>query len=136
MARVIIGFGVLFAGMSLVLNWLQFQLLTRDLKTEIIIGIIAVIFVAIGVWLGISIRKKPATEFVRNDKAINNLGLSLREFEVLEHLANGAPNKIIARKLEISPNTVKTHISRVIEKLGAQNRTQAIAIARELSILP
>ncbi len=101
-----------------------------------IIAIIAVIFVAIGIWLGLSFRRKPQAEFARNDKAIETLGLSARELEVLQQLANGAPNKIIARKLEISPNTVKTHISRLIEKLGAQNRTEAIAKAREISILP
>lgn len=136
MARIIIVFGILFAVLGFALNWLQFRLLARDIRTEMIIAIIAVIFVAIGIWLGLSFRRKPQAEFARNDKAIETLGLSARELEVLQQLANGAPNKIIARKLEISPNTVKTHISRVIEKLGAQNRTEAIAKAREISILP
>ncbi len=136
MARIIIGFGILFAILGFALNWLQFRLLARDIRTEMIIAIIAVIFVAIGIWLGLSFRRKPQAEFARNDKAIETLGLSARELEVLQQLANGAPNKIIARKLEISPNTVKTHISRLIEKLGAQNRTEAIAKAREISILP
>ncbi len=136
MARIIIIFGILFAVLGFALNWLQFRLLARDIRTEMIIAIIAVIFVAIGIWLGLSFRRKPQAEFARNDKAIETLGLSARELEVLQQLANGAPNKIIARKLEISPNTVKTHISRLIEKLGAQNRTEAIAKAREISILP
>jgi DNA-binding NarL/FixJ family response regulator len=51
-------------------------------------------------------------------------------------LAAGHPNKVIARQLEISPNTVKTHISRIFEKLEVANRTQAIRRARELDILP
>lgn len=71
-----------------------------------------------------------------NAAAIAEIGISARELEVLAQLANGAPNKVIARQLGISPNTVKTHVARLFEKLGAANRTEAIARARALRIVP
>lgn len=55
--------------------------------------------------------------------------LSPREAEVLALLAEGAPNKIIARRLNISVHTAKFHVAAILIKLGAANRTDAIAIA-------
>jgi ATP/maltotriose-dependent transcriptional regulator MalT len=76
------------------------------------------------------------TAFAKNHSAIASLGISNRECEVLEMLAAGHANKVIARRLEISPNTVKTHVARLFEKLEVASRTQAINKARELEILP
>jgi DNA-binding CsgD family transcriptional regulator len=55
--------------------------------------------------------------------------LSGREQEVLALLAEGAPNKVIARRLDISVHTAKFHVAAILTKLGAANRTDAIAIA-------
>lgn len=55
--------------------------------------------------------------------------LSPREAEVLALLAEGAPNKVIARRLNISVHTAKFHVAAILIKLGAANRTDAIAIA-------
>lgn len=55
--------------------------------------------------------------------------LSGREREVLALLAEGAPNKVIARRLGISVHTAKFHVAAVVGKLGAANRTEAIGIA-------
>jgi DNA-binding NarL/FixJ family response regulator len=55
--------------------------------------------------------------------------LSLREIEVLELLAQGKSNKAIGQVLTISEETVKTHLKRLYEKLGAADRAQAVAIA-------
>lgn len=54
---------------------------------------------------------------------------SARESEVLALLAEGAPNKVIARRLNISVHTAKFHVAAIMQKLGAANRTDAIAIA-------
>jgi DNA-binding NarL/FixJ family response regulator len=54
---------------------------------------------------------------------------SSRESEVLALLAEGAPNKVIARRLNISVHTAKFHVAAIMQKLGAANRTDAIAIA-------
>jgi DNA-binding NarL/FixJ family response regulator len=59
---------------------------------------------------------------------------SPREREVLELLAEGLPNKLIARRLEISEKTVKTHLTRVFQAVGATDRTQAALWAREHGI--
>jgi LuxR family transcriptional regulator, maltose regulon positive regulatory protein len=61
--------------------------------------------------------------------------LSARELEVLRLLAAGEPNQAIAEKLVISLETVKRHVTHVLDKLGAGNRTQAVARARELGLL-
>jgi len=71
----------------------------------------------------------PATGMVPSDP------LSARELEVLRWLATGASNKAIARRLDLSPNTVKTHLKRVYEKLGADSRTAAVARARGLGLI-
>jgi len=55
--------------------------------------------------------------------------LSRREVEILQKVAYGATTKEVASKLGISPHTVKTHLERIFEKLGANDRAQAVAIA-------
>jgi LuxR family maltose regulon positive regulatory protein len=62
--------------------------------------------------------------------------LTARELEVLQLLAAGAPNRAIAEQLVVTPETVKKHLSHLFDKLGVANRTQAVARARELGLLP
>jgi LuxR family maltose regulon positive regulatory protein len=62
--------------------------------------------------------------------------LSARELEVLRLLAAGAPNRAIAKQLVVTLDTVKRHVSNLFSKLGVANRTQAVARARELGLLP
>ena len=98
---------------------------------------VALLFAALGIWLGLQLAPRPrGTAFERNAAAIRSLGISPRELEVLDQLVEGASNKVIARRLAISPNTVKTHLARLFEKLGAASRTETIAKARALEILP
>ena len=81
-------------------------------------------------------RVPPSSAFERNDAAIRSLGLTPREYEILQLLAAGQSTKEIARQLAISPNTAKTHLARVYQKLEVQRRTQAIHKARELALIP
>jgi DNA-binding NarL/FixJ family response regulator len=67
-------------------------------------------------------------------KAAADLGLSPRQSEVLELLLKGLPNKLIARKLEISENTTKIHVSAVLRALGVSTRTQAVIAASRLGL--
>jgi len=60
--------------------------------------------------------------------------LSIRELEVLKHVAVGLSNKQIARRLGISEKTVRNHLSRVFSKLQATNRTEAVMTAMRLGI--
>jgi two-component system, NarL family, nitrate/nitrite response regulator NarL len=61
--------------------------------------------------------------------------LTPREVEVLQLLAEGLPNKIIAQRLKISPNTVKFHINAILNKLSAQSRTEAVVRATRLGLV-
>jgi LuxR family transcriptional regulator, maltose regulon positive regulatory protein len=62
--------------------------------------------------------------------------LTSRESEVLEMLAAGRSNQAIARELVVTLDTVKKHVGHVLGKLGAANRTEAVARARELNVIP
>ena len=94
-------------------------------------------FIALGIWVGRKLTPQPRPiEFQRNDAAIRSLGLTERECEILGALASGQSNKQLARSFAISPNTVKTHVARVFEKLEVQNRMQAVEKARWLALIP
>lgn len=137
MWRVIVLYGLALAGGAFVLEWLDYKHAVRAWSTELYIAIVAILFIALGMWLGNRLTTRSrGPAFERNIAAIRSLGISDRECEVLDLLASGAANKVIARRLGISPNTVKTHVARLFEKLEAANRTEAIHKARALDILP
>lgn len=136
MSRLIILYGIVLAALAFLLEWLDYKHSVRAWTTEFYVACIAIIFVALGIWVGNRLTAQPRQAFARNDVAIASLGISARECEVLEMLAAGHANKIIARRLDISPNTVKTHVARLFEKLEVASRTQAIGKARSLDILP
>ena len=131
-------YGTALAAGTLALQWLDYQRVARAHSTDILLFIVAAAFLALGVVVGMRAfaPRTPAAAFDGNPAARESLGLSARELTVLEHLAAGRSNKEIAAQLEISPNTVKTHLARVFEKLGAARRTEAILRARELGIVP
>jgi DNA-binding CsgD family transcriptional regulator len=137
MWRTILVYAVALAVAAAVLEWLEYRYMTRRFSTEFYIAVIAAAFAALGVWAGRKLTPAlaPAT-FERNEAAIRSLGLSPRECEILELLASGQSNKELARTLGISPNTVKTHVARVYEKLDVDRRVQAIEKARWLALIP
>jgi DNA-binding NarL/FixJ family response regulator len=138
MVRTILIYGLVLAVGAFVLQWLQFGLLARTHPTEIYVGLIALAFMGLGVWAGAKLFRKPiaAQAFETNTKAKTSLGISDREFEVLELLAAGRSNKEISASLNVSPNTVKTHVANLYGKLEVKRRTEAILRARELGMLP
>ena len=106
-------------------------------STEIYVAIIALLFTALGALVGHRLTATTARGiFERNVQAIDYLGISKRECEVLELLALGHSNREIAEALFVSPNTVKSHLGRLYEKLEVSRRTQAIQKARTLRIIP
>jgi DNA-binding CsgD family transcriptional regulator len=137
MARTIILYAIALALAAFVLNWLEYRYFARAMSAEIYIAILAIGFIALGAWAGTRLtpRRSAADPFRRNDAAARSLGLSARELEIIEALATGDSNKEMARRLGISPNTVKTHVSRVYEKLEVQKRVQAIEKARFLALI-
>lgn len=119
------------------LDWLEYQYAARVYSTEIYIVLIALFFTVVGLWAGARLNQRPAqTPFERNHQAIKYLGISPREEEVLARLAEGLSNKEIARALDVSPNTVKTHLAKLYEKLDVARRTQAVTKAKELRLIP
>lgn len=137
MLRTILVYGALLAAGTFALEWLQFRLLVRTHAVEAYVALVAVAFMGLGVWLGAKLfRRAPAVPFAPNTRAQETLGISGRELEVLELLAAGRSNKEIAKRLEVSPNTVKTHVTKLFGKLEARRRTEAIQRARELGVIP
>lgn len=137
MLKPVLFYAVALAVGAFVLQWLQYQYVVRAFAPEIYVVLIALGFTGLGIWAGYRLTPKTAAApFERNDAAIKSLGLTDRELTMLERLAAGDANKEIARTLDISPNTVKTHIANLFQKLEVQRRTQAIQKARELRLIP
>ena len=110
--------------------------MSGNLRAEIILAAVAMIFLFIGLYINRRVeRKSQANTTVIDKEKIAELGISNREYEVLEQIAKGLSNKEIADKLFVSESTVKTHVSNIFLKLDAQRRTQAIQIAKELAII-
>lgn len=136
MLRAALIYGLVLAVLAFGLEWLEYRHFVRGIGTELYAVALAILFTMLGIWAGARLTPRhPREPFQRNEQALRYLGISSRECEVLELLADGHSNKEIARLLGISPNTVKTHVASVFGKLEATRRTQAISKARALEIL-
>ncbi len=147
--REIILYGVSLAILLFVLKWLEFQLVILRYRLDIFIGVIAIVFTALGTWMAqkltrpkVEIRVEEKKVFVEsnvqtaiNEYEIEKLGISKRELEVLNLMAQGLSNNEIAEKLFVSLNTVKTHGSNLFIKLDVKRRTQAVEKAKRLNII-
>ena len=99
-------------------------------------ALVAAAFLALGLYLGSRLFGRSRTPpLAGNPQAVASLGISPRELVVLKELAAGQSNKQIARRLDVSPNTVKTQVASLYGKLGAERRIDAVNRARELGIL-
>jgi len=131
--------GILILAMRLV----EYRFLVINHSVEIYGAIVAAAFAAIGIWLGVTVtgRKVVVKEvlvgapFTPDAARIEALGITPRELEVLQLIAEGLSNKEMAGRLFVSENTVKTHASRVFDKLGASRRTQAVQQAKTQGII-
>ena len=124
------------------LKLVEYKYFVRDIPLEFYIGVVAVMFTGLGVWAGLRLTRPKVVKvavtgpFERDEQALKRLGLSKREFEVLELVSEGLSNQEIADRLFVSMSTVKTHVSNVLAKLDASRRTEAIARAKLLRIIP
>lgn len=135
--RRMVAYGALLAAASLALAWIDYNRLARTHALDLWLVMAAALFLALGVFVGarlFGVRRAPPPD--GNPAARAALGVSERELEVLCALAAGRSNKEIAADLGVSPNTVKTHVARLFEKLGARRRVEAVNRARELHLLP
>ena len=142
--------GVLIAALKLV----EYRFLVLEHSLEIYGGIVALLFATLGIWLGLKLTRTKETvvikevpvpvevpvhtpgPFVMNAARLEQLGITPRELEILEAIAAGLSTREIAEKLFVSENTVKTHSSRLFDKLNAKRRTQAVQIAKEAGLIP
>ncbi len=138
MWKTVLIYGLVLALGAVALQWLDYRIWARTHGGEIWIALVAGSFLALGVWVGARLFRPRILSggFEVNTPALTTLGITRREHEVLGLLAAGRSNKEIARQLNLSPNTVKTHVARLYEKLEAARRTDAIVRARELRLIP
>lgn len=135
--RIVILYAIALAATAFGLEWLHYQYFTKVYSVEIYVILIALGFASLGIWIGHRLTaQKPREPFEQNSAALKSLGISGRELEVLEALAAGQSNKEIARTLDISPNTVKTHVTKIYAKLQVNGRVRAIEEARTLHLIP
>ncbi|MCU1332137.1 MAG: transcriptional regulator, LuxR family [Candidatus Angelobacter sp.] len=151
MKRHILIYGLVGGILITVLKWTEYRFLVIEHSIEIYGGLIAAVFAFLGIWLGLRLTGRqervvmvvmkevpvPAGgPFVLDQRKREDLRITPRELEILELIAKGMSNREIAAKLYVSENTVKTHSSRVFDKLGARRRTQAVQMGKEFGLLP
>jgi DNA-binding NarL/FixJ family response regulator len=136
--------GLLITGLKLI----EYRWLVVEHSVEIYAGLVAAVFAGVGIWLGQRLTRRAETvvvrevlveaptSFVRDRARLESLGITPRELEILELIAAGLSNREIADRAHVSENTVKTHSSRVFDKLGARRRTQAVQLGKELRLIP
>jgi two-component system, NarL family, response regulator LiaR len=149
MKRQVLIFGLVGGVLITLLKWTEYRFLVIDHAVGIYGGLTAVTFAILGIWLGLKLTGPPretvvvkevmvpaAGPFVPDESKREGLGITRREMEILELVAQGMSNREIAGKLFVSENTVKTHCSRAFDKLGAKRRTQAVQLGKEFGLLP
>jgi NarL family two-component system response regulator LiaR len=140
-------YGTSLAILLFLLRWLELRFIIFDHAFEIYMGAIALIFTTLGIWLAVKLMKPKTvvvekqvyvdnTNFTLNEAELEKLGISRRELEVLELMSQGLSNQEIAEKLFVSLNTIKTHTSRLFEKLDVKRRTQATEKAKRMGLIP
>lgn len=141
-------YGVCGGVLIVVLRLIEFRFLVVEHSIEIYSGLIALLFAGLGIWLGLKLTRKKEVLVVKevpvptqqrfelNEDRLKDLGITKRELEILELMAQGMSNREIAEKLFVSENTVKTHSSRLFDKLSAKRRTQAVQMGKEMGLIP
>jgi NarL family two-component system response regulator LiaR len=148
MKKHILIYGLCGGVLIVLLKLIEYRFLIVEHSIEIYGGLIALMFAVLGIWLGLKLTKTKETVVVRevllpashsftlNEVKLRELGITRRELEILELIAGGLSNREIAEKLFVSENTVKTHSSRLFDKLSAKRRTQAVQLGKELGLIP
>jgi DNA-binding CsgD family transcriptional regulator len=148
MKKHILIYGLCGGVLIVLLKLVEYRFLVVQHSIEIYGGLIALLFAVLGIWLGLKLTKTketiivkevllpPQPSFTLNEVRLRELGITRRELEILELIAHGLSNREIAEKLFVSENTVKTHSSRLFDKLSAKRRTQAVQLGKEFGLIP
>ncbi len=146
MRSIVLTFGLIILSCLILFEVAKFSLIKHTLPIELMVGIFAALFLVIGILIAGKRGPAPAREpdkepaspspvFGIDQQKIDALGISRREYEVLQEIALGLSNQEIAAKLFVTESTIKTHISSLLVKLDAKRRTDAVRIAKELKII-
>ncbi|NRA92727.1 MAG: response regulator transcription factor [Psychroserpens sp.] len=136
MKKTILVFALLILAILLLFQVSKYATLYGNINTEMVIGIFAIIFFFLGIYLNKrSLQKAALAPNEIDHQKIKQLEISEREYEVLIGISEGLSNKEIGEKLFVSESTVKTHVSNLLLKLNAKRRTQALQIAKSLKII-
>ena len=136
MKKTILVFGLLILALLLLFQFSMYAIISSDLKVELIVAVIAIIFFFVGVYINKkSLHKSVEPTVAIDHQKIKDLDISNREYEVLQKIAEGLSNKEIAESLFLSESTIKTHVSNLLVKLDAKRRTQAVKKAKSFQIL-
>lgn len=154
MKKTVLLYGIIGGLLIAALRLIEYRFLVLEHSLEIYGGLVALLFAALGIWLGLKLtrtRERVVTRevrvpvevpvpvgapFHRNEGRVQQLGITPRELEILEAMASGLSNREIAERLFVSENTVKTHANRLFTKLSARRRTQAVQFAKEAGLIP
>ena len=148
MKKHILIYGLCGGVLIVVLKVVEYRFLVVEHSFEVYGGLIALLFAVLGIWLGLKLTKTKETvvvkevlipaqqSFTLNETRLRELGITRRELEILELIAGGLSNREIAEKLFVSENTVKTHSSRLFDKLSGRRRTQAVQLGKEFGLIP
>ena len=150
MKRHVLIFGIVGGLLIVTLQYTEYRFIVIEHSVELYSALVAILFAAFGIWLGLRITRRretiivkevlvpidPSEPFAPNTAQQQSLGITARELEILTLVARGLSNREIATQLFVSENTVKTHCARAFDKLGAARRTQAVQRGKELGLLP
>ena len=150
--KTVLVYGLLGGVLIALLKSVEYRYLVLEHSLEVYGGIVALVFSGLGIWLGLKLTRKVVVvrevpvavpvaaptsgPFERNEARLKALGITPRELQILEAMAAGLSNQEIATQLHVSENTVKTHASRLFDKLDARRRTQAVQRAKEAGLIP
>jgi NarL family two-component system response regulator LiaR len=141
-------YGLIGGAVIAALKLAEYRFLVVEHSLEIYGGLVALVFAALGIWLGLKltrtterivVREVPVPTdgpFVVRTESVERLGVTPREMEILHLIAAGLSNREIAERLNVSENTVKTHAARLFAKLNARRRTQVVQLAKEAGLIP
>src|ERR1700759_4972844 len=136
MARQVALYGAVGGILIALLKVIEYKHFVNEYPSEIYGGLLALIFTALGIYFGLRWTKAKQVgggrevpvrmdgPFVLNAAQLKDVGLTPREHEILALIAQGLSNREIGEKLFVSENTVKTHSSRLVEKLSVNGGAQ------------
>ena len=148
MAKQVALYGAVGGVLIALLKLIEYKHFVLEYPFEIYGGLIALIFTVLGIYFGLRltrsrevvvIREVPVRvdgPFVLDAGKLKEVGLTAREHEILGLIAQGLSNREIGERLFVSENTVKTHSSRLFEKMQVNRRVQAVQKGKEFGLIP